>query len=293
MPAVTSLIRAVLALLIVAGVVAGADADAARADGFDCDIDVVTGDCVVMASLDPQPPTGMGSNSNAEGGKGESFDQIVARKRAAHREAVERYEAESARYEQCLRAATIILGCTPPDPVPLEGIATLTRVSRSAPLITPGQAGAIAVARLHIPLNPPKVGPDPKVNKWKMAAVGYPLWVWAEGPTHLGPVRDSVGGLAVSLDAELTKTVFRMGDGRTVTCRGAGVPYAKSVSAGTPSPDCGYRYEQPSLPKGDYTVTAISYWAVTWTINGTSGVIAVPRQASASLPVGEVQVLVR
>ena len=159
--------------------------------------------------------------------------------------------------------------------------------------MTPGQAGAIAVARLHIPLNPPSVGPDPKVNRWKMAAVGYPLWVWAEGPTHVGPVSDSVGGLSVSLDAELTKTVFRMGDGKTITCRGGGTPYTKGVSPGTPSPDCGYRYEQPSLPKGDYTVTAISYWAVTWTINGTSGLITVPRQASAPLPVGEIQVLVR
>ena len=157
----------------------------------------------------------------------------------------------------------------------------------------PGQAGAIAVARLQLPLNAPKVGPDPKLNKWKMAAVGYPLWVWAEGPTHVGPVSDSVAGLSVSLDAQLTKTVFRMGDGKTVTCRNGGTPYRKGTKAATPSPDCGYRYEKPSLPKSDYTVTAIGYWAVTWTINGTSGVITVPRAASAPLPVGEVQVLVR
>ena len=51
--------------------------------------------------------------------------------------------------------------------------------------------------------------------------------------------------------------------------------------------------EQPSLPKGNYTVSAVAYWAVTWTINGTSGVITVPRQASTPLPVGEIQVLTR
>jgi hypothetical protein len=159
--------------------------------------------------------------------------------------------------------------------------------------MSPGQAGAIAVARLRLPLNAPKVGPDPKVNKWKMAAVGYPLWVWADGPTHVGPVSDSVAGLSVSLDAQLTKTVFRMGDGRTVTCLNGGTPYKKGTKAATPSPNCGHRYEKPSLPKGDYTVTAIGYWDVTWTVNGTSGVITVPRAASAPLPVGEVQVLVR
>ena len=103
-----------------------------------------------------------------------------------------------------------------------------------APLMTPGQAGAIAVARLQLPLNAPKVGPDPKVNKWKMAAVGYPLWVWADGPTHVGPVSDSVAGLSVSLDAQLTKTVFRMGDGQTVTCRNGGTPYRKGTKAATP-----------------------------------------------------------
>lgn len=161
------------------------------------------------------------------------------------------------------------------------------------PAIAPAQAGAIAVARLQLPLNAPKVGPDPKVNKWKMAAVGYPLWIWADGPTHVGPVSDSVAGLSVSLDAQLTKTVFRMGDGKTVTCAGGGTPYRTGTKAATPSPTCGYRYEKPSLPKGDYTVTAIGYWAVTWSVNGASGVITVPRVATAPLPVGEVQVLVR
>ena len=163
----------------------------------------------------------------------------------------------------------------------------------NVPTMSPSEAGAIAVARLRLPVTPPKVGPDPNLNKWKMAAVGYPLWVWADGPTHVGPVSDSVGGLTVSLDAQLTKTVFRMGDGGTVTCVGAGTPYRNSTKPGTPSPSCGYRYEEPSLPEGNYTVSAVSYWAVTWTVNGTSGVITVPSVTSAPLPVGEGQVLRR
>lgn len=162
-----------------------------------------------------------------------------------------------------------------------------------APQITPGQAGAIAVARLSLPANAPNIGPDPNKNKWKMAAVGYPLWLWANGPTHIGPVGENVGGLSVSLDARVSKTVFRMGDGGTVTCKGAGTPYRNSVKPGTASPTCGYRYEKPSLPSKKYTVTAITYWDVTWTVNGISGVQTVPMAATSQLPVGEVQTLVR
>jgi hypothetical protein len=209
--------------------------------------------------------------------------------------ASKKYYSQLSKYQGCLSTGSS--SCrAPADFLELEGAIGITLGTPGAalaPQMSPGQAGAIAVARLRLPLNPPKVGPDPKVNKWKMAAVGYPLWVWADGPTHVGPVSDRVAGLSVSLDAQLTKTVFRMGDGRTVTCLKGGTPYKKGTKPATPSPACGYRYEKPSLPKGDYTVTAIGYWDVTWTVNGTSGVITVPRAASAPLPVGEVQVLVR
>ncbi|HEU4545703.1 MAG TPA: hypothetical protein VFR88_05370, partial [Microlunatus sp.] len=212
---------------------------------------------------------------------------------AAYQRASKKYYSRLNSYLDCLSSGTA--RCDAPAVLPeLQGaLGTIIATPGGPPLMSPGQAGAIAVARLQLPLNAPKVGPDPKVNEWKMAAVGYPLWVWAEGPTHVGPVSDSVAGLSVSLDAQLTKTVFRMGDGQTVTCRDGGTPYRKGTKAATPSPDCGYRYEKPSLPKGDYTVTAVGYWDVTWTVNGTSGVITVPRAASAPLPVGEVQVLVR
>ena len=213
---------------------------------------------------------------------------------ATYQRALNSYETQLGNYRDCVAAGRAEACAGPQEFAQLTGVlVTLTGTPGGPPLMSPGQAGAIAVARLRLPLNAPKVGPDPKVNKWKMAAVGYPLWVWAEGPEHVGPVSDSVAGLSVSLDAQLTKTVFQMGDGKTVTCTGGGTPYRKGVKAATPSPDCGHRYEKPSLPKGDYTVTAVAYWAVTWNVNGTSGVITVPRVASTPLPVGEVQVLVR
>ena len=158
---------------------------------------------------------------------------------------------------------------------------------------TAGQAAAIAVARLQLPRIPPGIGPSPDINPWNMAAVGYPLWLWADGPTHVGPISDSVAGLSVSLDAEVSSLTFRMGDGHTVTCPGAGHPWTTAVLPGTKSPSCGYSYAKPSLPDNVYTVAAIANWAVTWTSNGQSGVINVPVVDTTELPVGELQVLVR
>ena len=158
---------------------------------------------------------------------------------------------------------------------------------------TPAQAGAIAVARLKLPTVAPGIGPPPDLNRWKMAAVGYPLWLWADGPTQVGPVSDSVGGLSVSLEAEVTSLTFRMGDGTTVDCPGDGNKWTEAVEPGAKALNCGHTYTEPSLPKGNYKVSALTNWAVTWTANGQSGVIDVPAVETTELPVGELQVLVR
>ena len=125
-----------------------------------------------------------------------------------------------------------------------------------------------------------------------MAAVGYPLWLWADGPTHVGPVSQSVANLHVSHDAQLTSVTYRMGDGHSVTCNGPGREWTRSVEAGTPT-SCGYRYQKPSLPKGKYTVRAVSHWDITWVVGGQTGVISMDQQGTRQLPVGELQVLVR
>lgn len=161
------------------------------------------------------------------------------------------------------------------------------------PAITPAQAGAVAVARLKLPTVGPGIGPSPELNRWNMAAVGYPLWLWADGPTQVGPVSDSVAGLNVSLRAEVSSLTFRMGDGTTVGCDGAGDKWTKLIEPGVKAPNCGHTYTKPSLPKGSYTVSALTNWAVTWTANGQSGVINVPAVRSTELSVGELQVLVR
>jgi hypothetical protein len=206
------------------------------------------------------------------------------------------YNRQLANYNRCVlifdpSVSNAGCGSAPIPPNPPQFSNTNFSVLGNQP--TAGQAAAIAVARLQLPKIPPGIGPSPDINPWKLAAVGYPLWLWADGPTHVGPISDSVAGLSVSLDAEVSSLTFRMGDGHTVTCAGSGHPWTAAVQPGTESPSCGYTYARPSLPDKTYTVAAIANWAVTWTSNGQSGVINVPVVDTAELPVGELQVLVR
>jgi hypothetical protein len=212
-----------------------------------------------------------------------------ARKKFAAALAV--YDRELARYKRCLRASPNAAACGQAPESPWLGGDSFSGPGKRP--ITAGQAAAIAVARLQLPRVAPGIGPSPDLNRWNMAAVGYPLWLWADGPTHVGPISDSVGGLSVSLDAKVSRLTFRMGDGHSVTCPGLGQQWTTTVEPGAKSPSCGYSYTKPSLPNGSYTVAAIADWAVTWTSNGQSGVINVPAVDTTELPVGELQVLVR
>ena len=210
------------------------------------------------------------------------------------------YQEGEQRYQQCLRQSVatngpgILCAKGPPPPDPRSLPAGVSGPGGGPPVtLTPAQAGAIAIARLQLPTVAPGIGPPPDLNSWKMAAVGYPLWLWADGPTHVGPVSDSVAGLSVSLEASVTSLTFRMGDGNTVQCPGTGDKWSKAVEPGSKAPRCGHTYTEPSLPGGKYTVSALTDWAVTWTANGQSGVINVPAVQTTQLPVGELQVLVR
>jgi hypothetical protein len=200
------------------------------------------------------------------------------------------YDRQMARYGQCLQANPNGTGCNQPNS---PWFRTNTFSGAGNQPISAGQAAAMAIARLQLPMIAPGIGPSPELNPWKMAAVGYPLWLWADGPTHVGPITDSVGGLSVSLEADVSSLTFRMGDGHTINCAGSGHEWTPSVEPGAKSPTCGYSYSEPSLPGGKYTVAAVANWAVTWTSNGQSGVINVPAVATTELPVGELQVLVR
>lgn len=166
-------------------------------------------------------------------------------------------------------------------------------VANPVPAISPQEAAYVAVARLRLTAPRPMIGPPPSINEWKMAAVGYPMWLWAEGNLDPAPVSDSVEDISVSLNARLVKIVYDMGDGHKLTCTNVSRAWTRSVTPGTPSPACGYTYQKPSLPHGKYTITANAVWAVDWQVNGVTGTIPFYNSASTSVPVGELQVLVR
>jgi hypothetical protein len=159
------------------------------------------------------------------------------------------------------------------------------------PQISPQEAAYAAVAQLRLSAPKPVIGPSPDVNEWKIAAVGYPYWLWAEGNLDPAPVSTTVADLTVTLDAHLASTSFDLGDGARLTCTDLTARWTPAVEPAAPSPACGHTYTKPSLPKGEYTITAYSTWAVDWSVNGVGGTIPLTQQASTTLPVGELQVL--
>jgi hypothetical protein len=124
--------------------------------------------------------------------------------------------------------------------------------------------------------------------------VGVPMWMWVtRSATTFGPntATASAGGVTVTAKAEVSKIVWSMGDGESVTCTGPGTPF-KNTRNGVESPDCGHVYQQPSTQERGhkYEVTATAYWDVTWHANtGEEGLIPTTRDTTVSFTVGELQ----
>lgn len=164
------------------------------------------------------------------------------------------------------------------------------------PPISPEEAAYLAIAtKLQINASGIGIGPDPALSRWKKAIVGHSYWLWATGPTHLGPVSDSASGRTVTLEASLTSVTFDLGDGNVVKCNGAGTPYPgdeKGLYA--KSPTCGYAYQTTSEHNagGIYTVRATAYWSVAYTAPDGSGTIPIVLASERDLRVGELQTVI-
>lgn len=164
-----------------------------------------------------------------------------------------------------------------------------------------------AVTRLHIPRPTPQIGPSPNINPWKIAVVGYPLWLWTTGPD---PITTAVTlqGVSLTLTARRTRAMFDMGErvpatdaryGRPVVCATT-TPWTRAVKPAQPSPTCGYVYSNPSRtsrhPAGTYTITETDQWTVTWVAAGAAagtGTIDLGSTGTTTLPVGELQTVRR
>lgn len=155
---------------------------------------------------------------------------------------------------------------------------------------TAAEVARLVVVRLRLPDPTPQFGPDPSANEWQMIPVGYPVWLWTEGPDDLSATTQAYG-YTFTLRAERTSTVFTLGDGHSQTCTVV-TPYTAAVTPGSASPTCGYTYAEPSRPGPDYAVSATTRWRVTWTAAGESGVITATHTGNSTLAVGELFALV-
>ncbi|MFD4371063.1 ATP/GTP-binding protein [Streptomyces sp. NPDC058486] len=138
-------------------------------------------------------------------------------------------------------------------------------------------------------LRGPDIGITPKPGG--MGLVGMPVYLWtARGPETYGPnsASASAGGVSVTATATVRRIVWRMGDGKTVTCTTPGTPYRPSYGD-EPSPDCGHRYTRPSTA-GSYHVVATSTWSIDWqATTGQSGRFTQSRRSTVDIRVGELQ----
>lgn len=145
-----------------------------------------------------------------------------------------------------------------------------------------------AISQMNLTAVTVGVVPDPVPGR--VGIIGMPTWMWADAPTEstIGPITRSAsaGGYTVTATATVKRIVWNMGDGSSVTCNGPGTKYEDRYGKSS-SPTCGYTYTR----QGVYTVTATSYWEVAWSGIGQSGTIALNFSRSATITMGEVQVL--
>ncbi|OQR63424.1 ATP/GTP-binding protein [Streptomyces maremycinicus] len=125
--------------------------------------------------------------------------------------------------------------------------------------------------------------------------VGVPMWMWVnQSATTYGPntASASAGGVTVTATAKVSKIVWQMGDGASVTCNGPGTPYTASEGMAQ-SPTCGHLYSKTSAaaPDGRYEVTATSTWTIGWQGGGAAGQLTEVRQSKVQVAIGELQVV--
>ncbi|MGW3134989.1 ATP/GTP-binding protein [Streptomyces sp. NPDC001139] len=125
--------------------------------------------------------------------------------------------------------------------------------------------------------------------------VGVPMWLWVhQSATTYGPntATATAGAVTVTATAKVSKIVWSMGDGASVTCNGPGTPYTSSEGMAE-SPTCGHVYSKTSAGarNSKFPVTATSTWTINWQGGGQAGQLTEVRQTNVQVAVGEVQVV--
>ncbi|MGW7362939.1 ATP/GTP-binding protein [Streptomyces sp. NPDC054841] len=164
--------------------------------------------------------------------------------------------------------------------------------SAGVPAVDPAVVAQQAVDKMR--LSGPDIASPRPAGKY---IVGVPVWIWVnQSPTTFGPNTASAtaDGVTVTATAKVTKIVWKMGDGSTVTCTGPGTPYKASFGK-QESPSCGHTYLRTSASQngGKYTLTATSTWTVDWQVSGggEAGQLTEIRESQEQVAIGELQVV--
>ncbi len=184
---------------------------------------------------------------------------------------------------------SILIGAVP-EPNPVEG-QTYVLVCYSLPshvvdlaefivyqpgvnIITPGSLANQALKELPLLYPRPRTAPPRTATQ----VVGIRTWMWVDpGDWHPISATAAIPGLAATVTATPTRTIWDMGDGTTVTCEGPGTMYDASKPDAEQSSDCSHTFQHD----GTYPVRVSIVWSVTWTAtNGAGGNLGLFQRAT-------------
>lgn len=184
--------------------------------------------------------------------------------------------------------------CNPSDrlcSIPTGGGGGGGNAAPPAPTIDPGVAARRAVARITLKASSAELTPDWNKNRFKMLAVGFPVWVSVDDDSLVAPADSmTVEGLSVSLRANKPRVAVDMGDGTTLRCALKGRKFNYRDIPGSDGP-CSHRYQKMS-PKDGYQVTTTYTWDIDWSAGGQSGTITTSDSETVRIPIGELQALI-
>lgn len=154
-------------------------------------------------------------------------------------------------------------------------------------VLTPEEVAQMARRQLRLPT--PRIMASPAGEQ----LANLPTWMWLDrGSWGQVSATASVPGVSVTAVARPVSATWSMGDGRSVTCTGAGTPYSAGRDPKSASPDCGHTYLTSSAgqPGEAFPVTVRVQWTVTWSGAGQSGTFpGLSTNASAAFRVAESQ----
>lgn len=162
----------------------------------------------------------------------------------------------------------VVETCTTPSGSTVQTGEWLEQGADGQVQIRPEALAQRAVDRLQLPA--PQIAASPE----EYQLVRLPTWLWLDGDSWSAQSASaSVPGLTVTATATPFKATWNLGDGSSVVCEDAGTPWTSAFDAKDVSPDCGHTYTRSSAhaPGGEYEVTVVVEWAVSWSGGGETG----------------------